>query len=178
MREIQPRLAERAAQGLWQTAEAIVDRLPVSTTFLKFLIVGGVGFLINQFVLFLLYDSPVFWFLPAKDTAVDLGLFRHDDIRLLIASVLAVEAAITFQFNAHERWTFRDRERRGWGPVRFLKFNVTAAGSPIIVVVTINTLALLFGVSPYISNAIGTVIGFMWNWVWNTLVIWPQQQKL
>jgi putative flippase GtrA len=49
--------------------------------------------------------------------------------------------------------------------------------SPIIVVVTVNTLTPLFGISPYVSNTIGIAAGFMWNWTWNTLVIWPQQQK-
>jgi len=172
-----PELADRTDQDLLGVGTAIMRRLPLSTMFIKFLIVGGLGFLINQFMLFLLYDSPVFWFLPAKDTGVDLVLFHSKDIRLLISSVLAVEAAIVFQFNAHECWTFRGRERRGWGPVRFLKFNATAAGGAIIAVVTINVLKQMFGISPYISNVIGTVLGFMWNWAWNTLIIWPQQRK-
>ncbi|MBI2913660.1 MAG: GtrA family protein [Chloroflexi bacterium] len=152
-------------------------RLPLTATFVKFLIVGGIAYLINQFMLFLFYDSPAFWFLPAKDTGVDLGLFTHPDIRLLISSAAAVEVAIAFQFVAHERWTFRDREHTGWAPFRFVKFNVTAALSPIIVVVTVNTLTPIFGLSPYISNTIGILIGFMWNWTWNTLVIWPQQRR-
>jgi dolichol-phosphate mannosyltransferase len=156
---------------------AISRRLPLSNTFVKFLIVGGIGFLINQFMLFMLYDSPTFWFLPAQDTRLDLGLFRHPDIRLLISSVLAVETAIVFQFNAHERWTFRDRGRKGWGPIRFLKFNLGAGVSSIIVVVTVNTLTPLVRISPYLSNTIGIMIGFMWNWTWNTLIIWPQHQS-
>ena len=170
-------MAGQADQGLLGAATAMIRRLPLPATFVKFLIVGGIAYLINQFMLFLLYDSPVFWFLPAKDTEVSLGLFSHPDIRLLISSVLAVEVAIVFQFNSHERWTFKDRERKGWGPFRFLKFNVTSAASPIIVVVTVNTLTPLFGISPYISNTIGIGVGFMWNWMWNTLVIWPQQRK-
>jgi len=152
-------------------------RLPLPATFVKFLIVGGIAYLINQFMLFLFYDSPVFWFLPARETEVNLALFNDPDIRLLISSVLAVEVAIVFQFVSHERWTFRDRPRKGWGPFRFLKFNTTSALSPIIVVVTVNTLTPFVGISPYISNTIGIIIGFMWNWTWNSLVIWPQQRK-
>jgi len=174
---MRPELADRTDQRLRKAGAAIIGRLPVSTTFLKFLIVGGLGFLINQFMLFLLYDSPVFWFLPAKDANLDLGLFGHLHTRLLVSIVLAVEVAIIFQFNAHERWTFRDRERKGWGPLRFLKFNATAAVAVIIAVATVYFLTPLFGDSPYIPNVIGTVLGFTWNWGWNTLVIWPQKQK-
>ena len=174
---MQPELASRADQGLLKAATAAVRRLPLASTFVKFLVVGGIAYLINQFTLFLLYDSPLFWFLPAKDTKLDFGLFTHPDIRLLISSVLAVEMAIVFQFNSHERWTFRDREHRGWGLIRFLRFNLTSAVSPIIVVVTVNTLTPLFGLSPYLSNTIGIAAGVTWNWTWNTLVIWPRQEK-
>jgi dolichol-phosphate mannosyltransferase len=175
---MQPELASQPERDVLKAGADIIRRLPLSTTFVKFLVVGGIGYLISQFALFLLYDSPVFWFLPAKDTGGDLWLFTHPDIRLLISSVLAVEVAIVFQFNSHERWTFRGRPRKGWGLLRFLKFNLTSAVSPIIVVVTVNTLTPLFGVSPYLSNTIGTGAGVTWNWILNTLVIWPQQQKV
>jgi dolichol-phosphate mannosyltransferase len=155
----------------------VIRRLPLGATFVKFLIVGGIAYLINQFMLFLLYDSPVFWFLPDKDTDTNLLLFSHPDIRLLISSVLAVEIAIVFQFTSHERWTFKDRPRKGWGPFRFAKFNLSSAVSPIIVVVTVNTLTPIFGISPYISNTIGIAAGVMWNWTWNSLVIWPRQER-
>lgn len=174
---MQPELASRADQGLLKAATATVRRLPLGTTFVKFLIVGSIGYLVNQFALFLLYDSPLFWFLPAKDTGLNFGLFTHPDIRLLISSVLAVETAIVVQFNSHERWTFRDRHHKGWVLLRFLRFNLTSAVSPIIVVVTVNTLTPLFGLSPYISNTIGIAAGVTWNWTWNTLVIWPRQEQ-
>jgi hypothetical protein len=31
-------------------------------------------------------------------------------------------------------------------------------------------------VSPFISSAVGVVIGFAWNWTLNSLVIWPKHQ--
>lgn len=173
-----PELASQRDQRLSRATAAAIRRLHLPSTLTKFLIVGSIGYLINQFTLFLLYDSPVFWFLPAKDTQVSLGLFNHPDIRLLLSSVVAVEVAIFFQFNSHERWTFRDRARKGWILLRFLKFNLTSAVSPIIVVVTVNTLTPLFGISPYISNTIGIAAGVTWNWTWNTLVIWPRAEGL
>ena len=82
-----------------------------------------------------------------------------------------------FQFNAHERWTFRHRHRSGWMLFRFVKFNISSAVSPIIMVLTVNIGALVFGLSPYISSGVGVLLGFTWNWSWNSLVIWPQHKQ-
>ena len=169
-------------------AARLAHRLHLPTTFVKFVIVGGVGFLIFQFFLFLLYDSPAFWFLPSQDTSVDLGLFAISDVRLLIASIVAVEIAIICQFNFHERWTFRWRPREGWIGQRFIKYQVSSIMSPIIVVVTVNTLtpalrsaagddSVIFTMAPYISSAVGVLLGFTWNWLLGSLIIWPHRRE-
>ncbi len=166
----------------------LAHRLHLPTTFVKFVIVGGVGFVINQSFLFLVYDAPFFWFLPSQDTSTDLGLFTHSDIRLLIASIVAVEIAIICQFNLHDRWTFRWRPQAGWIGQRFIKFQVGSIISPVIVVATVNLLtpvlrdsaadeSLTGTLAPYISNAVGVMLGFIWNWTLNSLIIWPHQSK-
>jgi putative flippase GtrA len=174
---MQPELTTDQETGLMATARTIAHRLHLPTTFVKFLIVGGIGFLINQFIFFLTYDSPIFWFFPDKDTRTDLGLFTHPNIRLLISSIIAVEVAIVTQFNLHERWTFRWRPRGGLWILRFLKFNLSSIVSPIIVVVTVNVLTPVFGISPYIAIGIGVLLGFMWNWTINSLIIWPALRR-
>ncbi len=151
--------------------DRLAARLHVPPEFLKFLLVGGIAFVINQAALLLLYDVlPV---LPARNSEFDFGLFTHPDIRLLLASALAVEVAIVFKFYALEHWTFRDRPRRGWGPVRFMQFNVTSILGPIIIVSTVNVLTPVFGISPYISLSIGTLAGFLANWAFSAYLIWP-----
>ncbi len=174
---MQPELATQADQGLVGAASALARRLHLPTTLMKFLIVGGVAFLVYQVFLFLFYDSPIFWFLPDRDTEVDFVLFTHPDIRLLISSVIAVELAIVIQFNSHERWTFRHRPRAGWLGLRFIKFNISSIVSPIIIVVTTNVLTLAFDVSPYLSSIVGVLIGFTWNWMMNSLVVWPTARR-
>jgi putative flippase GtrA len=169
---MQPQIA-RQTDAMVATARALAQRFHIPTTFVKFIIVGGVGFLIYQGAFFLLYDTPLIWFVPGRDTSARLIFFTHPDIRLLIASVTAVEIAIVFQFSSHERWTFRARERRGWIGLRFLKFNASSFVSPLIVVATVNTLTPIFGISPYISNTIGVLLGVSWNWTINSLLIWP-----
>ena len=175
---IQPELVSPNDSGLMGAASELAHRLRLPTTFVKFLMVGSIAYVIFQIALYLLYDSPAFWFLPAKDTEVSFGLFTHPDIRLLIASVIAVELAIVIQFNSHERWTFRHRQRTGWILYRFVKFNLSAIVSPIIIVITTNVLTLTFDILPYVASTVGVLIGFMWNWTMNTLVIWPTQRQL
>jgi putative flippase GtrA len=166
-------------EGLLGAASALAHRLHLPTTLIKFVMVGGAAFLIFQLFLYLLYDSPVFWLLPAKDTRTDLLLFAHPDIRLLIASIVAVEVAIVFQFGSHHRWTFRHRPREGGIVSRFLKFNLSSIVSPIIIVICTNVLTLsLLHLSPYVSSIVGVLIGFAWNWTLNSLVIWPKERQL
>ena len=158
-----------------RTAQTITEWLPVSTTFIKFLIVGGVGYLVNQVVLFSLYDSPVSSFLPEKGTPFDVGPLTISDVKLLIASILAVEASIASNFFWHERWTFRDRDQRRSPPLRYLTFHFTSMGSPLISLTVVNVLSPVFGVWPYISNTVGICLAAVWNWTWNTRVIWPRK---
>lgn len=160
-----------AHSGSLPPIDRLAALLRVSPAFLRFVLVGGVAFVINQAALFLLYDVlPV---LPAHDREFNFGLFTHPDIRLLLASVLAVELAIVFKFYALENWTFRDRARRGWGPYRFLQFNASCVLSPAIVVATVNVLTPVFGISPYISATAGTLAGFLANWAFSAYIIWP-----
>jgi putative flippase GtrA len=183
-----PELATRPPTGLVDRGRQIIDRLPVSRTLIKFLIVGGVGFFINQFVLFLVYDTSVFWFLPDKGKDVSFALFTEPDIRLLIASIMAVEVAVICQFNFHERWTFRERNRTGFIFVRFLKYNAASAVSPFITVLCVNLLTPVFRdaagegsiigkAAPYLANSIGVMLGFTWNYTLNTMIIWPHHRR-
>ena len=185
---MQPDLVTTANDtGLAEAIRRLAYRLHLPTTVIKFLIVGGIGFLINQFFLFLLYDTTVFGFLPAKGSDANLVLFEHTDIRLLIASVIAVEIAIVAQFNFHDRWTFRHRKRDGNVFKRFFKFNISSIVSPIIIVVTVNVLTPMLrdgtddqstiGVlAPYIASTVGVLLGFIWNWTFTSVVIWPTKR--
>jgi putative flippase GtrA len=72
---------------------------------LKFNFVGGIGIGVQLAVLTLLKS----------------GLQFH----YLLATVLAVEAAVIHNFLWHERFTWKDRERTTSAAVRFIKFNLT-----------------------------------------------------
>jgi len=151
--------------------EHIRSRAAGYTTLLKFLVVGTIGFFVNQFFLFLLYDTPVVWFLPKAESQADILFVTVGDMRLLIASIVAVEISIVSNFLFHDRWTFRDRQKKPL-PIRFAQFNLTSFGSPLISVATINVLTPSFGIHYFISNSIGIALGMSWNWIWNTQFVW------
>jgi putative flippase GtrA len=179
---MQQELATSSEEGLMAAASALAHRLHLPTTLIKFAMVGGVAFVIYQVILYLVYGEPpasflpdlsgLFWFLPAR--VEDPSLFNPDP-RLVIASIAGVEAAIVFQFNSHERWTFRHRPRKGWIGLRFIKFNLNSIVSPIIMVITTIVLHSV-NVSPYLSSIVGVLIGFAWNWTMNSMVIWPKHR--
>jgi putative flippase GtrA len=168
--------------GFMGAASALAHRLRLPTTLIKFAMVGGIAFGIYQVFLYLIYGEPpvsflpdltgIFWFLP--DRASDPSLFSPD-IRLVIALLISLEAAVLFQFSCHERWTFRHRPRNGWIGRRLIKFNVNSIVSPIIIFLTTIVLHSM-NVSPYVSSFVGVLIGFAWNWTLNSLVIWPNER--
>jgi putative flippase GtrA len=143
-------------------------------TFLSFLVVGGMAFVVTEVFLFLGYDTSLLSFFPEKDTKFGIGPISHPDIRLFIASVLAVEIAIVFKFVAYERWTFRDRQRRAAVPVRFFQLNVASLLGAAVTVAIVNVLTPLVGLSPYIATPLGVLAAFMLNWIASSHVIWPE----
>jgi len=148
--------------------------LPSRTAFVRFALVGGTGYLAYQAVLFVVYDSPVFWFLPAKDTAVSMLLFDHGDVRLLIATLVATAVALIGVFTGHNLWTFRDScAVRKPLLMRFGQFVAAALPAALgIVTVTVNVLTVQFGVYHYVALPIGVALGAIWNWLWYSRFIW------
>lgn len=153
----------------------LADRLGLPPEFLKFLLVGAAAFLVNQVALYVFYDSPLAAALPGKDAEIDFGLFAHPDARLLIASALAVEVAIVFKFVWSEGWIFRDRRSDGGVASRFVHFNISCAASSVLTIAITNILTPVFGISPYVSTAIGVLCGFMLNWIWSARLVWPEK---
>ena len=175
-------LAAEGTQGYGGTAapslrEYAIVKLKGSTTFIKFAIVGTIGFVVNQFFLFLFYDSPALWFLPAKDTSVTILFVTYTDVRLLIAIAAGVEAAILSNFVWHNVWTFTDRTQRLPMLLRFVTFHLTSIGSPIISGTTVAILSPKFGVNVYLANSLGIALGMSWNWVWNAQFIWRKSTE-
>ena len=69
------------------------------STLARFLVVGGISYLVNQVLLFSLYEGG-FRSMTGANAPFDTGL--------LAASALALEASILVRFTLNDQWTFHD----------------------------------------------------------------------
>jgi dolichol-phosphate mannosyltransferase len=156
-------------------------RLENSKTFIKFLSVGTISYLINAVSLGLLFrgeiynlkilSSPILSSVPVTSTSHIL--FVQLD-RLFIASIISIEFSIIFNFFLHDNWTFKNRAHQGTILARFLKFNVTSIASPVIQLTTILIFAKAFGLHEQIGLAVGVLIGLFVNYFVNLLWVWKE----
>jgi putative flippase GtrA len=135
------------------------------STLVRFLLVGGASYVVNQALLIVLYDGA-FASLPR-----DGGGLSALDLPLLLASMIALEVSIIVRFALNDRWTFQDRRAKPLG-ARFYQSNFTSFGGPLISLATVNVLTPHFGVNYLISNSLGILLGLAWNWFWSTRVVW------
>ena len=143
-------------------------------TFIKFAAVGAIGYVIYLGLLLFMYDLELFPFLPDKNTSANLLLFTHDDILLLITTLIGTQLSIVAVFIGHSLWTFADRpsvRKPLW--LRFVQFQGRALVSTLgILTVAVNALTLLAGVHPSLAVPVGLVAAFVWNWLLDSRVIW------
>ena len=146
--------------------------------FVRFALVGGSGYLLYQSVLFLMYDSPVFWFLPDKDTSAVIIFFEHADVRFLVTTLVASAVTLVAIFTGHNLWTFRDRapvHKPLW--MRIGQFVATVSVGSAIVLVTVNVLTLQFDMHHFIALPIGVALAGIWDWLWYSQLVWRRAKK-
>jgi putative flippase GtrA len=99
-------------------------------TFLKFLVVGTIGFLVNTVGLVV---------------GVKLGL------KPSIAGPLGAEFAILSNFILNNFWTFSDKTLTSWTviPMKFLQFNVLSLGSVVIQFIFLKIGEIIFGMKEF-----------------------------
>ena len=158
--------------------QALRRRLVSQATIIRAALVGGTGYLVYQALLFLMYDSPLFWFLPAKDTSADLVFFEHGDVRFLIVTLTAAPLTLVGQFTGHNLWTFRDRDsvrKPLW--MRFGQFVSTVSISVGMVMVIVNVLTVQFDMYHFVALPIGGSLAVIWDWFWYSRFIWRRAKK-
>ena len=160
-------------------------RIQRSKMFVKFLMVGTGGYLVNAIALGLLnrgqiynmslLGKPILLLIPQHQQAPKFLYFTID--RLFVASVISIELSIIFNFLFHDNWTFKTRKKDGLLITRFLKFNLTSAGSPLIQLVSILVFFRVFSLHEQIGLAFGVAIGLFVNYLANTLWIWKAHSE-
>lgn len=127
-------------------------RLRDPSRIFKFAVVGTSGVGVNTFFL---------WFF----TAVAGFDYR-------VSSPMAVELAVLSNFMLNNYWTFRDAADRSHVLVRMLRFHVTAAGGFVVNWTFLVGLTELTGMYYLVSNLVGILAGFLWNYVVNVKWTW------
>lgn len=137
-------------------------------TFIKFGIVGFIGFLVNVIVW-----RSLFPYLPGSLT---IFVFHFD-----MAQLIAGEAAIISNFVFNSFWTFRQRKfSKTFSSTvsRFLQFNITSYGAVLIASWVIGLLKILVEPEPHIWYVgVGVIIGMFWNYFWNSLLIFRNKSN-
>lgn len=115
----------------------------------KFLVVGGLGTLVNTGILVILYQQ------------------LH--LALVAASAVATELAIGHNFLWNNYWTFG---RRGLSVSRFARFNAVSLGGQFLTVVTLWMLVRYVGVHYIVANLAGITLALVWNFTVNVRWTW------
>ena len=150
----------------------ILVSLKYHAELIKFLITGVIGYLVNAITLSL--ATTIFrGMVPTGALTNSVSAIK--DSPLFMATLLSGEMSIITIFLINNFWTFRYRKVGGSIFTRFLKFNLTALGSPVIQIIVINTLTPYFGIHKQISLAIGVILGLVLNWFLNTKVVWRKK---
>lgn len=178
------KITTQTPKDIFRTALLLRLHDPVTKKFLKFAIVGFVGYIIN---------------------AAALELFRNTQLSLIIANYflkfsklmrftllssrsawsagLAAEIAIISNFLLNNFWTFS--VDKIIAPCKFLykllQFNMTSFGAIIIQFVAIGTATLIFGDTLFVRGvSLISAIAFLivpYNWIIYNRIIWKRRFK-
>jgi len=117
--------------------------------FAKFVVVGGLGTLVN--------------------TGILVALHQYAHFALVAASVVASELAIAHNFLWNNYWTF---ERRGVSLSRFVRFNGVSLGGQCIAIVSLWMLVRYAGMHYVVANLVGIGLALLWNFAANVRWTW------
>lgn len=124
----------------------------LTVRFLEFSIVGAIGVLVNQAVLFLLTYL--------------IGIYY------MLAAVFSFEVALLNNFILNELWTFRKRETSSSRWFRLFKFHVSRILGFIVTIATLFFITEFLSIHYLISNVIAIGIGTLVNYFTSDLWVW------
>jgi len=127
-----------------------------SKSFLKFCLVGLLGFLVNTGLLWILTDV--------------VGLYY------VLSSAISIEASIIFNFSLNDSWTFRNRKGPGNSIlVRATRYNIVCIVGALLNLGILALMTETFGVYYLISNLVGITAAVLWNYAGSTRWAWHKR---
>ena len=112
----------------------------------------------------------------AVDMAILWLLRSRMGLPLTLSKLIAAETAMASNFLWNDQWTFGDVARQqGYGMARlrrFLRFNAICAAGLALSVGLLQMQVAIFGLNPYLANAIAIGVTTGWNFWMNRIFNW------
>ena len=135
--------------------------------FVKFAIIGLIGWGINELLIFL--------FLLLLDRKFDndllFELWRFDIEKVLVASLFSIAIVMVVNFVLNKIWTFKKQERdvQTKPLIQFLQFTLVGLTGLAFYSGVIYILATLLHANEYLASSIAFFVGLVNNFSWNDL---------
>ncbi len=146
---------------------SLMKRTGELVRFIKFIMVGASGILVNLGLYWILTEFG--GFTPIDDTSN--GILSGN-----LALIISIEASIITNFILNSFFTFSDRNTRGIGSFfkRLINFNLICLIGGLIQIGVANLFANVFGLNDLVSVLIGIIIAFLWNYLLNNFLTWKK----
>jgi dolichol-phosphate mannosyltransferase len=116
----------------------------------RFLIVGATGVFTNTII---------------------LAILKESGIPLVGAAFLSTECAILGNFILNDNWTFKKEKNAKPWLHRLITFNGISAGG-LLITITVLVMLTTIGLNYLISNFLGIVVAFLFNFLMNRKITW------
>jgi len=124
----------------------------IKLDFVRFCIVGGLGFVIN-FVLL-------------------IGLMKFFGLPVEIAQLIGAEVALGTNFILHHNWTYKKHHVNKSLKSLIIQFHATTwpaiLGSTIMVSISVE----VFHMNKFLALVISSLVSLGWNFAWSKFVVW------
>ena len=153
---------------------------PATIRFVKFGMVGFLGYLVNAFGLEFFSRTKFVDYIASNFVNRYIPVvWAVLEQRSAWAAAFATELAIISNFVLNNAWTFKGRTILGFRTIKkFFHFNLTSFGAVFIQFFAIGSATLLFGDVPLVRQmSLVLAIGFLvvpYNWVMYNKVIWKR----
>lgn len=127
-----------------------------SHKFVRFLLVGSVGFVINYIFLTITY--------------------RLLHIPIFISQLLSAEIALLATFTGNNFWAFRGHHHISIKS-KLLKYHLTSGSGIIINTLIVGSLVKYAGLYYGLALVCGTFVGLVWNYIFNIKLIFKTERN-
>jgi len=130
----------------------------IKLEFIRFCIVGGLGFVINL-ALLTLFHSIIGW-------------------PVFISQLISAEIALFSNFMLHHHWTYKNNNVKKPLPKLLIQFHVTSWPAILGSALMVATAERYLHFSNLMALVTSSAIALMWNFGWTKYVIWRKVTEL